>query len=171
LQYLGSIGRDVIRHEQGNLGLRPLILFRIVRFAVSAERRAIDVLVRQQTAAFFELERDVEAGLLLGEHVAAPGSEDISPSLDGVDVASRPRRHEAAAPAIVAVEMHRDAMPAVSVLGPPQQLGGEYRMPVPEDVCPHLERFSGDALHRKTSRVDRGIDVFDVDALSGEIAD
>ena len=44
-------------------------------------------------------------------------------------------------------------------------------MAVPENVCPHLYRLAGNSLDRKPAGIDERIDVFDVDAATGKVAD
>ena len=44
-------------------------------------------------------------------------------------------------------------------------------MTVPKDICPHLHRLAGNAFDRKPAGIDDRINVLDVDATTGKVAD
>ena len=69
------------------------------------------------------------------------------------------------------MKFQRIARPFLGIFGTPDELGGEDRMAITEDVHPYLDRLPRDTLDRKTARVHGRIDVFDVDPLAGQAAD
>jgi hypothetical protein len=44
-------------------------------------------------------------------------------------------------------------------------------MPVAEDIGPDVDLFADDSLDRKTTSIDDGVNVFDVDAMFRKVAD
>jgi len=54
---------------------------------------------------------------------------------------------------------------------PPQQLGREHGMAIAKNIGPDLHLLANGSLDRKTAAIDEGVDVLDVDAMSGKVAD
>ena len=128
--------------------------------------RSAGLRLGQQRRAFERIEGDVGAGLLLQLETVSPGREFVGPGLDGIVIAARLVRHEASAPAVVAVLRHRRAAPFAVVLAPPDQRGGDDIMAVAVDVGPHFDAFAGDPLDGIAAAVDQRIDVLDMESAS-----
>jgi hypothetical protein len=127
--------------------------------------------IRQQIAAFLDLEADIHAGFTFGQEIAPPTGEHIGPGLDHVNIPAGPVRGEARLPAVVLLQGHGDAEPFLGSVSPPQQVGREHGMSIAKDIGPDLDLLAEGPLNGKTASIDDGIHVFDVDAMSGEVAD
>jgi hypothetical protein len=66
---------------------------------------------------------------------------------------------------------HGHAEPFLGSFAPPQQLGREYGMAIAKNIGPDLYFLADGSLDRKTAAIDEGINVLDVDAMSGKVAD
>src|SRR5262249_49197395 len=89
----------------------------------------------------------------------------------GMEGGSRLGRREASRPAVVVAQHHRNAEPFVGAFAPPQKLGRQHDMPIAEDIGPDLDLFADDSLYRKTTSIDDGVNVFDVDAVFRKVVD
>ena len=113
---------------------------------------------------FDQFERDVCAGFGFQLDVAAERAEVVAPRLDGKQVPPDARRREGPAPAIVAEDVQRGALPILLVGCAPQQFHAEQIMAVGEDVCFHCRGLADDALHRERPALDPRLDAVDDDA-------
>ena len=105
-----------------------------------------------------------------------PGNRGQSGSVAGTvgfpnESAAGAGRRETSCPAVVLVQRERRLRPFAGIFRAPDQLRSEERMAVAEDINPHVDRLSGDALDRKAARVDGGKDILDVDPLPIQAAD
>lgn len=125
----------------------------------------------EEIAALLDLEPDVHAGFLLRKKITSPSAEIVGPGFDGIDVAAGLGRREAGGPAVILLCSHGNARPFVGGFQPPQKLGGEHGMAIANNIDPYLHGLAGDPLDRKTAGVDDGVNVFDVDAATRQVAD
>src|SRR5260370_10546143 len=100
-----------------------------------------------------------------------PRREGVRPGFYGIAIPTNSGWREARAPAIAVVKLHRDAQPSLGSFEPPQQLRGENSVPFPEDISPNFDRLIDDPLDGKAAGVDERIDGFDVDSMTGQVAD
>src|SRR5690606_12038122 len=94
----------------------------------------------------------------------APGLKLVCPRFEGEQIPSGSRRREPAEPAIVAVKLHRLAMPVGGGFRPPQQRCGNDVVPVAKNIGPDFHRLARNAFNRIAATVDAGIDILDAKA-------
>jgi hypothetical protein len=121
--------------------------------------------------AFGDLESQVHPRLSFRDKVTAPSRELVGPGFNGVHVSAGFRRRKICRPTVVWPRQHRNAGPFVGGFRPPQQLRGKDGMTVPKNVGPYLHRLACNSLDRKSADVDERIDILDVDATTGKVAD
>src|SRR6185436_5051328 len=120
-------------------------------------------------AALLRFKSDDKACVALEQQLLSPSPVLVGPGLDRKQVTAGRWRRESAVPAIIAVERHRLAAPIGLGFSPPQQLRGELVVALTQQIRPHLDGLSGNALDRVAAAVDAWIDVLDQKPRSGRI--
>jgi hypothetical protein len=132
------------------------------RQALRVARRGLLDARLDQEGPFGQLERDVVAGVVLLDQIAAPGGEAIGPRLDRVLVAADALDREGALPPIVADMGQRSLRPAAPGAPIPDD-GSELGGPVPEDVGRDGETVPDDGLSPVPTTVHHRVDLLDHD--------
>ncbi len=132
--------------------------------------RALGLLMRllDQLAALDQLERDVEAGVVLLLHLVAPAREQVAPSLDRVEVAGVAGDRKLAGPAVVVDQRHGRLAPALLVLRAVLDRRGDLVVAVAEDVGLDRDDVAHHALDRMAAAVELGRHALDHHARGGE---
>src|SRR5262249_2526164 len=126
--------------------------------------------IGEQLASLACLQIDVLSRLALQQKIAPPACERVRPGFDGEHVAGGDVGHETRRPAIVLVQAHRPAVPALVALAPPYERGRDDVVAVTKYVRPDVDGLPGDALHRIAALLERRVDLFDDKPRAQEVA-